>query len=111
MLEREKEGAREGEREKEAGSAGSLNMKTGLINSVDFTQEIDSKGSEFQAITHTAEYNLWTIHLETSANLYPFSAKHILDTSKFKCLTFSENVSGIMIRYLSSHVLSVKIET
>lgn len=33
-------------REKEEGSAGSLNIKTGLINSVDFTHEIDSKGSE-----------------------------------------------------------------
>lgn len=34
------------EGEKEEGSAGSLNIKTGLINSVDFTHEIDSKGSE-----------------------------------------------------------------
>ncbi len=56
MLERKR--AREGEKEKEAGSAGSLNIKTGLINSVDFTHEIDSKGSELQAITHTAENHL-----------------------------------------------------
>lgn len=34
-------------REKEEVSAGSLNIKTGLINSVNFTHEIDSKGSEF----------------------------------------------------------------
>lgn len=49
---------REGEDEKEEGSAGSLNIKTGLINSAGFTHEIDSKGSELQAITHTAEYHL-----------------------------------------------------
>lgn len=70
---REKASEQEEENENRGGSAGSLNTKIGLINSIDFTHEIDSKGRAFQAITHTAEYHLKTIHLETSPNLIPFS--------------------------------------